>query len=56
MRVERYDHPARFYEEVAPFLLEREAEHCLLLGICSNLMTQPERSSDPYLAAFCSPI
>jgi len=51
MQIERYDNPARFYETVAPFLLEREAEYCLLLGIAANLMSQPDLYTDPYLAA-----
>lgn len=51
MQIERYDNPTRFYETIAPFLLEREAEHCLLLGIAANLMSQPDLYTDPYLAA-----
>jgi predicted GNAT family acetyltransferase len=50
MRIERYDNPSRFYEAVAPFLLEHEAEHCLLFGICANLIGQPGLYGNPYLA------
>jgi predicted GNAT family acetyltransferase len=40
-----------FYKRAAPFLLEREAEHNLILGICTVLTRNPERiEQQPYLA------
>lgn len=48
-RLRRFDDGARFRDAVEPYLLEREAEHCLLLGIVSGL-TAGEWSS-PYLAS-----
>ena len=40
-----------FYREAGPFLLQRETEHCLVLGICSELIRYPERiEHQPYLA------
>jgi predicted GNAT family acetyltransferase len=40
-----------FYNRAAPFLLEREGEHNLILGICAVLMRNPERiEQQPYLA------
>lgn len=48
-RLRRFDDVARFRDAVEPYLLEREAEHCLLLGLLSGL-TAGEWSA-PYLAS-----
>jgi predicted GNAT family acetyltransferase len=38
-----------FLEAAGPFLLAREAEHCLTLGICADLQANPETSAEtPY--------
>src|SRR6476619_2848435 len=40
-----------FYNRAAPFLLEREGEHNLILGLCAVLMRNPPRiEQQPYLA------
>lgn len=52
MKLVRYGAIAAFYERVEAFLLEREAEHNLLLGISATLQHQPGYyTSPPYLAA-----
>jgi uncharacterized protein len=38
----RYSDPAAFAQRAETYLLAREAEHCLLLGICAELVRQPE--------------
>jgi uncharacterized protein len=50
MQLQRYVDGTAFCERVAPFLLAREAEHCVLLGLCGNISRRPERSTDVYLA------
>ncbi len=51
MDLRRFDEPAAFYRRAEPFLLAREAEHTLILGICATLMQHPERvEAPPYLA------
>ena len=45
--------PALFYQRVQPFLMAREAEHNLLLGIAGELLAFPEPAKDnevPFLA------
>lgn len=42
--------PAAFAERAEPYLLAREAEHCLQLGLCSILVQTPAEHPDPYLA------
>jgi hypothetical protein len=38
-----------FLEAAGPFLLAREAEHCLTLGICGDLQAHPDTSAEaPY--------
>lgn len=52
MKLVRYGDVATFYERVEAFLLEREAEHYLLLGIAATLQDQSGYyTSVPYLAA-----
>lgn len=47
----RYRDPAAFAQRAEPYLLAREAEHCLLLGICAELVRQPESyPTDSYLS------
>ncbi|HEY0069987.1 MAG TPA: GNAT family N-acetyltransferase [Chloroflexia bacterium] len=51
MELRRFQSVEEYYAKVEPFLLEREAEHNLILGICANLMRYPERiEHQPYLA------
>jgi predicted GNAT family acetyltransferase len=47
MRLIRYDSVERFYARAEPFLLAHEADHNLPLGICSNLLSQPEQYDEP---------
>lgn len=37
MNLQRFDDVAAFYEQVEPFLLEQEAENCLIIGLCHEL-------------------
>lgn len=51
MNLERFDDAALFYQQAASFLLEREAEHNLLLGLIEELKRGTSRYLDPpYLA------
>jgi uncharacterized protein len=51
MELTRFETAQQFYERAAPFLLEREAEHCLPLGLCVDLMQNPTYyEQPPYLA------
>lgn len=51
LRLRRFGTPEDFYAEAERFLLEREAEHNLILGICATLMGQPGHyEQEPYLA------
>src|SRR5919204_647838 len=51
MRVTRYPDVGAFYERAAPFLVEREAEHNLILGLSSQLRRNPRMyGEEPYLA------
>ena len=51
MELRRFDTIEEFYRQVEPFLLEREAEHNLILGICTHFMRYPERvEGQPYMA------
>ncbi len=51
MELRRFDTIEEFYGRAEPFLLEREAEHNLILGICTLLMRNPERvGQQPYMA------
>jgi predicted GNAT family acetyltransferase len=52
MELRRFDGVEEFLDVAGPFLVEREAEHNLILGVCSNLRETPEAfSASPYLAA-----
>lgn len=51
MNLTRYDDVHAFYQRVEPFLMQREAEHCLMLGILSAIMKKPDMIDEPpYLA------
>ena len=42
MHLTRYRaNPAAFARRAEPYLLAREAEHCLQLGLCSSLVHTP---------------
>lgn len=50
-RVRRFEDPVSFRERAEPWLLEREAEHNLLLGVLRTLEENPDRYDPPvYLA------
>lgn len=51
MQVKVYDDAKTFYERVEAFLSAREADHCVLIGLCAVIMTTPEVYPNPYLAA-----
>jgi uncharacterized protein len=52
MELRRFDAVADFLDIAEPFLVEREAEHNLMLGVASSLTEAPEAySGPPYLAA-----
>ena len=52
VRVEtkRFDNVEDFYERAKGFLLAREAEHNLILGICGHLRQHPEEAGRAYMA------
>ncbi len=63
IRVTRFTETGVFYTKSASFLLKREAEHNLILGLCGNLLKQPtpayhavvERSGRVLAAALRTP-
>ena len=52
MELQRFADVASFYGRSEPFLLQREAEHNLILGICAVLKYRPDTYGDgpPYFA------
>jgi predicted GNAT family acetyltransferase len=51
-KLQRFGGVGDFLDVAGAFLVEREAEHNLILGICSNLRETPEAfNGEPYLAA-----
>ncbi len=52
MKLNRFEDANQFYDRVKDYLLEREAEHFLLLRICNSLIHHPEQhnNSQSYLA------
>lgn len=51
MKLTRYSNVAAFYQRAEQYLMAHEAEHCLMLGICSALLSNMQRlESEPYLA------
>jgi ribosomal protein S18 acetylase RimI-like enzyme len=52
VRVERHDDAGSFLDRAADFLLAREAEHNLMIGLAGRLRTDPcMYGEDPYMAA-----
>src|ERR1043166_1538509 len=52
MRLERHQDATSFLERTFEFLLEREAEHNLILGLSGRLRTEPRLyGEDPYFAS-----
>lgn len=49
VRVERFEDPEAFAARAEPFLLEREAEHNLLLGLIGAVREGDDRYPDPYM-------
>lgn len=51
MKINRFQDARQFNERVKDYLLQDEAEHCLLLRISNTLIHHPERYNyQPYLA------
>jgi predicted GNAT family acetyltransferase len=50
MQITRFEAAEDFYQRAESFLLAYEAEHCLILGLCSTLIQQPGYYQNPYLA------
>ncbi len=50
MQLTRFGNAEDFYQRVESFLVAHEAEHCLILGLCSTLIRQPGYYQNPYLA------
>ncbi len=50
LSVERHETASAFLGAATDFLVEREAEHNLIFGICATLTADPGYSSEPYLA------
>jgi predicted GNAT family acetyltransferase len=51
MELTRYSDVTAFYQRAEPYLMEHEAEHCLMLGICGALLCNTQRlEGEPYLA------
>ena len=51
MRLERHENATSFLERTSGFLLEREAQHNLILGLAARLRTEPRLyGEDPYFA------
>ncbi len=48
--VERHRTAPAFLDAAGSFLVEREAEHNLIFGICATLTADPGYASEPYLA------
>src|ERR1051325_9782388 len=52
MQLERHRDATSFLERAQDFLLEREAQHNLILGLSSRLRTEPRLfGEDPYFAS-----
>ncbi|MBI5931979.1 MAG: GNAT family N-acetyltransferase [Chloroflexi bacterium] len=50
MQLRRFDDPRKFLERAEAFLMEREAEHNLILGLTNTLIQDPEVYPQFYLA------
>ena len=52
MKIQQFNDPKLYYEKVKAYLLQEEAVHCLILGICNTLIESPDRyETQPYLVA-----
>ena len=52
MKLHRFEDASQFYERVKDYLLNQEALHCLLLGICNTLIHDPQQyDCQPYLVS-----
>ncbi|HEX2907229.1 MAG TPA: GNAT family N-acetyltransferase [Phototrophicaceae bacterium] len=50
MQLKQFDDPAKFYQQAETFLLAREAEHNLIIGLCGTLVQGGVYELPPYLA------
>jgi uncharacterized protein len=50
-QIKRFSHAGQFLERVQPFLLKREAEHCLILGLLDGLRAGEQWGTEPPLMA-----
>lgn len=50
LKLSRFEDVQAFYSRVEAFLVEHEAEHILLLGLCTTLMLTDTYRDQPYLA------
>jgi uncharacterized protein len=50
VQLKRFENAVEYYERVKPFLVAHEAEHNVMLGICSTLMQTDIYQFPPYLA------
>lgn len=50
MQLKRFENAAEFYQQVKPFLVARETEHCVMLGVCATLIQTDIYQLPPYLA------
>jgi uncharacterized protein len=48
MKIEHFDDTGHYYQTVKDYLLQQEAAHCLMLGLCSS-KSRLEQSEQPYL-------
>lgn len=52
MKLYQFNDVGQFYDRVKDYLLQLEAQHCLMLGILDNLINSPELyNKNPYLAS-----
>jgi uncharacterized protein len=48
MKIEHFDNTVYYYQTVKDYLLQQEAAHCLMLGLCSS-KSRLEQPEQPYL-------
>ena len=52
MKIQQFNDPKLYYEKVKAYLLQEEAVHCMILGICNTLIESPHHyETQPYLVA-----
>ncbi|MDJ0636128.1 MAG: GNAT family N-acetyltransferase [Xenococcaceae cyanobacterium MO_188.B29] len=52
MQIQQFNNPKLYYEKVKAYLLQEEAVHCMILGICNTLIESPHHyETQPYLVA-----